>query len=75
MIVRNNSVGDNVLKFFFAITTLTTGYVATLYYFKHVRNSTGYVEQVPVDPSFDRSEGPRGSYGLQMYQGNLEDVS
>lgn len=64
MIIKDDSVGDNILKFFFAIITLTAGYAATLYYFRHVRMTTGYIDATKVEHSLDRSEEIRGSYGL-----------
>ena len=71
MIVRDDGVGDNVLKFFFGIFTLTAGYAATLYYFRHVRKGTGYVDNIALQASVDRSEDLRGSYGVEMFQGFL----
>lgn len=62
MIVKNNQVGNNVLRFFFSIFTLLAGYTATLVYFRHVRKGTGYADRIRLQASVDRSEDLNGSY-------------
>lgn len=64
MIIRNNQVGNNFLRFFFSIFTLTAGYTATLVYFRHVRKGSGYVDQINLKASVDRSEDLNRSYGV-----------
>ena len=75
MIVPNNKIGDYVLRFFCDIFTLLTGYAATLYYFRHVRKGSGYIDRIDSKASVDRSEDLGGSYGLEMFHSFLEGVS